>query len=253
MYRTGDLARWTWDGELVYEGRADRQVKIRGIRIELGEIERVLLEHPQVKQSVVQVVTGGNGEKRLAAYFVPRPGARPRIAALRAFVAGQLPSYMVPNDFLEIDEVPLTSSGKVDLAALPAPEGVGVQDENASAQHVAPASETERVVAEEVFAPLLSAERVGTEQNFFQLGGSSLQATQVLSRVRRLFDVEVSVGEFFQDPTVRNLASVVDSRRGAAPATGGDSLEEALTQLEADRGATAATEPAATEAAEDSR
>ncbi|MFJ5999348.1 amino acid adenylation domain-containing protein [Streptomyces sp. NPDC092370] len=235
MYRTGDLARWTWDGELVYEGRADRQVKIRGIRIELGEIERVLLEHPQVRQGLVRTVIGAGGETRLAAYFVPRPGARPRIAALRAFVAGKLPSYMVPNEFTEISEIPLTASGKVDLAALPAGDDAWQQDDGATAQESAPATETERVVAEEIFAPLLSTERVGAEQNFFQLGGSSLQATQVLSRIRRIFDVEVSVGEFFREPTVRSLAAVVDGLRTAAPATSGDSLEEALAQLEADR------------------
>ncbi|WP_229926149.1 non-ribosomal peptide synthetase [Streptomyces longispororuber] len=199
MYRTGDLARWTADGHLEYLGRADSQVKIRGFRIEPGEVEAAVAAHPEVAQAAV-VARGTAGSKQLVAYAVPAPGAELDGAALRAFVAERLPDYMVPAAFVTLERLPLSPNGKLDHKALPAPELTG------SAAYRAPRTPQEEVLAG-LFAQVLGVEKVGVDDNFFDLGGHSLSATRLVSRVRAVLMVEVPMRTVFQAPTVAQLAA----------------------------------------------
>src|SRR6266566_5961562 len=206
LYRTGDLARWRPDGQVEYLGRIDQQVKVRGFRIEPGEIEAVLAAHPRV-QAAVTVVFGDEAQARLAAWLVPASPAEgiPPANELRAFLGERLPEFMIPAVFTELAALPLTPSGKVDRAALPAPDATRPE---VGGRYVAPRTETERVLAG-IWAQVLGIDRVGAEDNFFALGGHSLLATRVISRIRRVFGAEVPVAALFDQPTVSALAAVI--------------------------------------------
>ncbi|MFI6084254.1 amino acid adenylation domain-containing protein [Streptomyces sp. NPDC051217] len=201
MYRTGDLARWNADGELEYIGRADAQVKIRGFRVEPGEIEAVLVVHPHIAQAAV-IARDRAGSKQLIAYTVPTTDPAPDLdpAQLRAFVAERLPEYMVPAAFVTLDRLPLSPNGKLDHKALPAPELTG------SAVYRAPRSPQEAVLAR-LFAQVLGVEEVGIDDNFFDLGGHSLRATRLVSRVRTVLMIDLPIRTVFQSPTVAELAA----------------------------------------------
>ncbi|WP_330261192.1 non-ribosomal peptide synthetase [Streptomyces sp. NBC_00539] len=200
MYRTGDRARWNAGGQVEYLGRADRQVKIRGLRIEPGEIENVLAAHPAVGQAAVTVVTGPAGPA-LAGYAVPADGAEaPSAAALRDHLAAALPDYMVPHSLTLLDRFPVTPNGKIDTAALPAPAPAA-----ADRAHVAPRNGTERALCA-VWEAVLGHERVGVRDNFFDLGGHSLLATRLLAEVRSALGSTVGIRAFFAAPTVEQLA-----------------------------------------------
>jgi acyl-CoA synthetase (AMP-forming)/AMP-acid ligase II len=191
LYHTGDLVKRQRDGAIVFLGRIDQQVKIRGLRIELGEIETVLSGHPAVGQAAVRPWTDETGEQHLVAYLSPVPDAQLDRAQLRGYVAGQLPRYMVPGYVVLLDRLPLNASGKVDHRALPAPDdrargGVGTAE---------PTTDTERVLARDMVADLLRLPRVGIHDNFFELGGNSLQATRLMSRIRDRFGVEVDLAD----------------------------------------------------------
>ena len=221
LYRSGDLARWRPDGVVEFLGRIDQQVKIRGFRIELGEIEAVLVQHPEVLEAaVVDCDEEGSENRRLAAYLVLDPDAAPETDALRAFVGDKLPAYMVPAAFEVMDELPLTSSGKVDRRRLPEPRW----DTESRRAYVAPRTPTEERMAG-LFAEVLEAERVGVEDDFFELGGHSLLATRLVARVRTAFDVELPLRLLFETPTVCGLAAAVEALVGGggadeAPALG---------------------------------
>ncbi|RYZ43248.1 MAG: non-ribosomal peptide synthetase [Myxococcaceae bacterium] len=199
LYRTGDVVRWRADGQLDYLQRLDFQVKVRGFRIELGEIEASLLAHPSVQEAVVLAREDVPGDKRLVAYLVARPGLTLDVEALRVFLKQRLPEYMVPSAFLTLEALPLTSNGKLDRKALPAPDASPLAD------FVAPRTPFEVKLAE-VFALVLRREQIGIHDDFFALGGHSLLATQLVSRVRSTFDVELPLRALFEAPTVAALA-----------------------------------------------
>jgi amino acid adenylation domain-containing protein len=205
LYRTGDEVRYLADGRLEYLGRMDQQVKVRGFRIELEEVEQVINRHPGVKASVVVV-----GEDRLIAYVV---GDDLSLDNLRQYVSEQLPSYMVPAVFMKLAALPLTPSGKVDRKALPTPANLEMVD-----QYVAPSSPVEEQLAE-IWTTVLGVERIGIADNFFALGGHSLLATQVVSRVRDRFQVELSLRDFFVEPTIAKLAAKIENsfRESSSP------------------------------------
>ncbi|QIS21062.1 amino acid adenylation domain-containing protein [Nocardia terpenica] len=203
MYRTGDLVRWLPAGDrgtLMFVGRADFQVKIRGQRLELGEIEAVLSSLDEVEHAVVTTRTVDGGV-RLAAYVTAASGHLPDPTAVRQSAAKRLPAFMVPDTVTVLDELPLTSSGKVDRRALPAPQ-------SAVAAYRAPSTPVEEIVAA-VFAQVLDIDRVGVDDDFFALGGHSLSATRVASRVATAVGTEVGVRDIFQAPTAARLAQAL--------------------------------------------
>ncbi|GIH27835.1 hypothetical protein Aph01nite_61450 [Acrocarpospora phusangensis] len=209
LYRTGDLVRRRRDGTLVFMGRIDRQLKIRGVRIEPAEIEVALEGHPAVAQAVVDVWTDPVGQRHLVAYVGRRAAHDATDGDLREFLAARLPAALVPDFVVLLDELPLTSAGKVDRAALPYPEI------RSTGTRTRALSKTEHVLAEELLKPVLGIADIGVDANFFAIGGSSLQAAQLISAIRRRFGVEAGVADFFRDPTVAGLAALVDTQLAA--------------------------------------
>ena len=215
VFATGDRARWLADGNIEYLGRLDTQIKIRGFRVELGEIEANLLAHPFVLQAAV-VVTGRTPEAaQLTAYIVCRNGAAPSLEELRGFLRARLPPHMVPAFFVELEELPLLPSGKVDQRALPEP---AVGNAIARPAGIEPRSNVERQLAS-IWRELLNIEQFGITDNFFDLGGNSLLAMRVLAQIRRTFQVEVSIRSLFDGPTIEALGRAVEEAKasGAAP------------------------------------
>ncbi|SUA48102.1 Tyrocidine synthase III [Nocardia africana] len=206
MYRTGDLVSWNARGELEYQGRTDFQVKIRGFRIELGEIESALLGLDEVAQVAVLAKSDTRIGDRLVAYLVPA-GESLDIDAVKSALNAALPSYMVPSAFVELDALPLNINGKLDRRALPEPEFE-------TTAFRAPSTPIEEAVAS-VYADVLSAERVGADDDFFALGGNSLLATQVAARLGALLDTRVPVRALFEASTVAGLAAKVEQQAGA--------------------------------------
>ncbi len=198
MYGTGDLAKWTDDGELDFVGRADDQVKIRGFRIELGEIEAALLRHQDAAEAVAMVRQEA-GRKRLVAYVVPAHGATVDPAVLRAFLGESLPDYMVPSAYLTLDALPLNTNGKVDRAALPAPDTAPVEADRE------PRSDAERTLAR-IWSEVLGVARVGVDEDFFELGGDSILSIQVASRGHQA-GLGIMPRDLFRYPTVAALAA----------------------------------------------
>jgi len=213
LYKSGDLVRYRPDGNLEFLGRMDQQVKIRGFRIELGEIEAVLRAHAAVQDAVVVARAEGPGEKRLVAYLVPDRAQAPTSGELRHYVQQQLPEYMMPSAFVLLDALPLSPNGKVDRRALPAPERTRPALAGAFA---APRTPVEEVLAG-LWAQVFDVEQVSLHDNFFDLGGQSLLAMQVLSRVREAFQVELPLRHLFEAPTVAGLAERIETALRAAP------------------------------------
>jgi amino acid adenylation domain-containing protein len=203
LYRTGDLARWRPDGTIDFLGRIDGQVKLRGLRIELGEIEVALREQPGVRDAAVVVREDTPGDKRLAAYLIAT--APVDTGALRTALKRRLPDYMVPAAFVELPELPLSPSGKLDRRALPAP----VRGRDADSPYAAPGTATEIMVAG-IWAEVLDVPRVGLDDDFFDLGGHSLLAIQVVAKLRRAAGAGLSIMDLFKNRTVRELARLID-------------------------------------------
>jgi amino acid adenylation domain-containing protein len=214
LYRTGDLVRQAADGTYEFLGRIDQQVKLRGFRIELGEIEAVLLGHPGVREAAVAVREDVPGDQRLVAYLVA-PGEEPPAGELRDLLLRKLPEYMVPSRWMMLPALPRTGSGKVDRRALPAPDPARPEIE---APFVAPRTRTETMLAG-IWCEVLQLDRVGVHDNFFDLGGHSLIAVRVASRVRQAYGVQLQVRKLFEAPTVARLALAVEEAMvgGAAP------------------------------------
>ncbi|MCR3750886.1 non-ribosomal peptide synthase domain TIGR01720/amino acid adenylation domain-containing protein [Lentzea californiensis] len=209
MYRTGDLVRWTPDGTVDFVGRADDQVKIRGFRVETAEIEAVLAEHTDVAQAAVLAKVDQGGVKRLVAYVVAAGSTAPSDDELRAVVLRSLPDYMVPSAFVALDRLPLNTNGKVDRKALPEPDwGLDRRD-----RHVPPRTPAERAVAR-AWAEVLAVApgRVGAQDDFLSLGGDSIQALRVVSRLRTALDVPLSTRDLMDARTVAGLAVLLADR-----------------------------------------
>jgi len=215
MYRTGDLARYRADGNIEFLGRIDHQVKIRGFRIELGEIEAVLAEHAAVRQAVVLAREDTPGEKRLAAYVVPADAAVPDAESLRATLRKRLPDYMLPAAYVVLEKLPLLPNGKVDRRALPAPKR---ESEGRDGTFVAPRDPLEGLVAG-VWREVLKLERVGVHDDFFEMGGHSLLAAQVVARLAKLLTVELPLRHFFERPTVAAQAAELREMLDTGPSS----------------------------------
>ena len=202
LYKTGDVARYRNDGILEYLGRVDNQVKVRGYRIELGEIEATLASDPRVKSCAVLVREDEPGNKQLVGYVVPREGRSPTAEDLRQFVKQKLPEYMAPAHFVFLDSIPLTTNGKVDRKALPAPSYEGV---SSAREYVAPRTETEKALAD-IWAKLLKVERIGIHDDFFDMGGHSLMAMRAVSQIGEMYEVNLPLAVLLEAPTIAELA-----------------------------------------------
>src|SRR5215217_3181446 len=206
IYRTGDRGRYLSDGSIEFKGRTDEQVKVRGFRIEPGEIESALAEHEGVKEAIVVAREEIGGEKRVIAYIVASQESRPGVNELRSHLKPRLPDYMIPSAFVYLDALPLTSHGKIDRRALPAPDA----ERPALAEaFLAPRNGVEEMLAS-IWSGVLGGVRVGVNDNFFELGGHSLLATQVMSRVREAFGIEIALRSLFEQPTVGELAETIE-------------------------------------------
>jgi amino acid adenylation domain-containing protein len=206
LYRTGDVARYRPDGAIEFLGRVDNQIKIRGFRVEIGEIETALISHPSVREAAVIAIEDAPGEKRLIAYVV---GARRQLSIvsdeLRAYLKERLPEYMLPLAFIQMDALPLSPNGKVDRRALPAPEQVKAAF---AVARIGPRTPLEEILCG-IWQEVLGAEQVGVTDNFFELGGHSLLVTQIISRVREIFRVELPVRRLFDAVTIEQLSSII--------------------------------------------
>jgi amino acid adenylation domain-containing protein len=205
IYRTGDRARYLADGNIEFLGRKDHQVKVRGFRIELGEIEAALRQHAAVSESVVVARQDSPGDTRLVAYVVAKPGATDNVSDLRQFLKEKLPVYMVPNAFVFLEKLPLTPNGKIDRRALPPPDVAHSGLEPSSE----PRTPTEATLAG-IWRDVLGLKQVGANDNFFELGGHSLLVTQVVSRIREIFQVDLPMRRLFEQPTIAAAAAAVE-------------------------------------------
>jgi amino acid adenylation domain-containing protein len=202
LYFTGDRGRYRLDGALEILGRLDHQVKIRGMRVELGEIEALIGQHPAVAETLVVAREDPAGDKRLVAYVVSKQEAAVSISDLRSFLKERLPIYMVPAVFVPLNALPLTPNGKVDRRALPDPGKLHLEPEVA---YVAPRSEVERTIVS-AWQEVLQIEKVGVNDNFFDLGGHSLLLIQLQSKLQEVLNRDVSLIELFKYPTISSLA-----------------------------------------------
>lgn len=207
LYRTGDLARFLPDGEVEFLGRVDEQIKIRGFRVEPGEIVDALNSYPGIKASAVALLGGENGDKRLAAYVVLGPEARVTLSSLRQALSRRLPEYMVPSVYGTVHSLPLTRNGKLDYSSLPELNELNTLPES---EFVAPQTLVEQRLAA-ILAPLLRVERVSAKDNFFLLGGHSLLGTQVITKIKEVFGVELSLLSLFDHPTLAEMSVEVEN------------------------------------------
>jgi amino acid adenylation domain-containing protein len=212
MYRTGDLARWRDDGVVEFLGRIDTQVKILGHRIEPGEVETVLQMNHGVSQVCVAPHADENSSKQLVAYYVAASNPAPSPADLRMFLSGKLPHYMIPARFIPLASLPLSPNGKVDRAALPAPEAVV----SVNALAAAPSTQLEQTLAE-LWQRILRVERVGLDDNFFDLGGDSLMIVAAHSNLQKTLQVEIPVTDLFEFTTIRTLARHLGEKTPSGP------------------------------------
>lgn len=198
LYRTGDIGRWLPDGNLEFAGRRDEQVKVRGFRIELGEVQHALLEHPDVKEAAV-LPTDVNGSRDLVAYVVTRKEVYP--GDLRNHLFGTLPEYMVPRYFVPLDELPLTASGKVDKRALPGPGAAALRQ---TAPYEPPAGDLEERVAR-IWEETLDTQGIGCRDNFFERGGNSIKAVQMVGRIQKELGYDLTLMPLYHSPTLREF------------------------------------------------
>ncbi|WP_156856518.1 non-ribosomal peptide synthetase [Oceanobacillus sp. AG] len=206
MYRTGDLARWLPDGNIEYLGRVDHQIKIRGYRIEIEEVETALLNIQEVQEAIVIANEDGNGDKALCAYFVAERSYP--ISEIKEQLSEQLPNYMIPSYFVQLEQMPLTPNGKIDRNSLPEPEGE-LQTGN---EYVFPRNPIEEKLAN-IWQEILDTERVGVKDDFFDIGGHSLRATNLVAKINKELKVEISLREIFSNPTIERLAKIIKNSK----------------------------------------
>jgi non-ribosomal peptide synthetase component F len=226
LYRTGDVVRFDADGRLLFVGRADRQVKLRGFRIEPSEIEAALVAHPDVRDAAVIVREDTPGDQRLVAYVVTGSGTA--ASTLRRFLQDRLPDHMIPSAYVALDELPRNTQGKIDRAALPRPSGER-QTEDA---YVAPLAGVEQAIAA-IWADVLGVNRVGATDNFFDQGGHSLLLLRVHARLQKELGGTLTVVDLFRYPTVRALAERLGRPAAAADASVQRAKDRAAQQREA--------------------
>jgi amino acid adenylation domain-containing protein len=232
LYKTGDLVRRRPDGTLVFAGRIDNQVKIRGLRVEPGEIETVLASHADVAQAVVTVVTDQTGIQQLAVYLRPADGTSIDVAGIRRHLAQSLPGYMVPTYLIPLAELPLTAHGKVDKAALPwpPPGSAGSGSAGSGSGDVVPPRTTIEAVLTDLYATVLGVERVGVTDSFFEAGGNSLQAMRLITELRAALAVDLDITAMFLTPAPCQLAEVLRDQYGFADSDLGPDGVEGLDQ-----------------------
>ena len=209
VYRTGDQVRFRADGNLEFLGRLDDQVKVRGYRVEPGEIEVTLSQHPAVRAAAVVARETTSEERLLVGYLVLANGPAPSFRELQQFLRAKLPPSMVPSAFVFLDALPLTPNGKVDRRALPLPDRARSEEDT---KDLAPRTPTEDMIAR-IWTDVLGVARIGVHDNFFDLGGHSLRAMQIISRMRRVLEVEIPLRRVFETPTVAGLAEYADLAR----------------------------------------
>ncbi|MCP2340678.1 amino acid adenylation domain-containing protein [Actinomadura rupiterrae] len=207
LYRTGDLGRWLPDGNLEFVGRVDHQIKLRGHRIEPGEIEACLRSHPDVVDALVTADQDGHGAQRLIAYL---RGGHTSVEEVRQYLARYVPAYMVPTHFVTLDDFPLTANGKVDRGRLPEPEETRPELQTG---YIPPRDPTEAIIAG-IWEDILGLDRIGVHDNFLHLGGHSLKAVAIISRIRKKIDTDVTVKELFRAQTVARLTEEIRRREG---------------------------------------
>ncbi|WP_157197751.1 phosphopantetheine-binding protein, partial [Methylomonas koyamae] len=221
LYKTGDLVRWLDDGNLAFIGRRDHQVKIRGFRVEIGEIENALLSHPSVRNAVVLAQEHAGGKQLVACYQL---GQAIDATELSRFLRERLPDYMVPAAWVELEEMPLTSNGKINRKVL---EDRPV-DLSARTHYVAPGNAVEATLSE-IWRDVLDLDQVGVQDNFFALGGHSLLAIQIVLRIKASLGVELPLSRFFEAADIQQLALAV---AGGAQVQQEDSLASYLKHME---------------------
>ncbi|OPY29541.1 MAG: 3-hydroxypropionyl-coenzyme A synthetase [Methanobacterium sp. PtaU1.Bin242] len=199
LYRTGDLARWLPDGNIEFLGRIDHQVKIRGNRIELGEIENRLLEHPQITETVVMTKEDPQSGKYLCAYFIGEE--KLSVPHLRAHLSKHLPDYMIPHYFIQLEKMPLNQNGKIDRKSLPEPDG----SINTGVKYVAPRNEIEEKLVK-IWQEILKVDKIGIKDDFFSLGGDSIKAIQVSSRLNS-YGLKLEITEMLKNPVIEELSN----------------------------------------------
>ena len=204
LYRTGDLARYRSDGAIEFLGRLDRQLKIQGYRVEPDEVEAILRSHPQVREAAINIHTTPTGLPQMIGYACAREGMTLDEQSMRTFMLENLPVYMLPAHLMLLDDIPLTTTGKIDRRALPEPEAL------LEADYEPPQTETEKLVAE-IWSEILGHEKIGRNTNFFELGGLSLAMAKVTARLSEALEVHVPLKAFFENLTVRELAQTLDA------------------------------------------
>jgi acyl carrier protein len=217
LYRTGDLVRFRADGELEFLGRVDQQVKIRGFRIELGEVEKALSAHEAIQQAAVSVRSGTNGEKRLVAHLVMKEQScaeggkddRQTSCELREYLLQRLPEYMIPNQYVVLQAMPLTLNGKVDRKQLPEPDPSLRSQER---PFIAPHTKLEQALAG-IWMEVLGLEKVSANDSFFDLGGDSLLVSRMVAKIHSAFAVHIPIRTIFLTPTIQKIAAAVKAQR----------------------------------------
>jgi tyrocidine synthetase-3 len=203
VYKTGDTGRWLPDGNIEFIGRTDEQVKIRGYRIEVGEIEHALQGHQDIDDAVVTVWVNKEGEKELVAYLVSKTTLN--TTDIRAYLGNVLPAYMLPAHYVQLDQLPLTTSGKVNRKFLPDPEALGI---STGVTYVAPGNEIEEKLVW-MWQEILGKEKIGIKDNFFDLGGHSLKTIKLITKINTTFLIRISIQSIFKAATIENIAEQI--------------------------------------------